>query len=147
MSNPNLVPSTVTMTLYNMDGTPQGLSATITLPAMGHMATFLHLMPEFSTLPKPFKGTVAVHATQPIVAMGLRARYSENGNVVGTMTGPLHEHPGQDSTAIFAHVLDGGGYATQFFLFGDPNVPGLAGSLTFADENGVERPVAIQPPN
>ena len=115
---------------------------------MGHIAEFLHRMPGFSTLPNPFQGTVVVHATGPgVVAIGLRARYSENANVVGTMTGPLKEHPGQGSVAIFPHILDGGGYATEFFLFGDPAGPGLAGTLTFNDENGVERPLAIETGN
>src|SRR5205085_11750829 len=108
-------------------------------------AIFLNEMADFRALPNPFQGTVRVHSTAPgIVAIGLRARYSENGNVVGTMTGPLKEHPGEGSKVIFPHVLDGGGYATEFFLFSDPAGPGIAGSLRFADENGQDRPLAIQ---
>src|SRR6185436_11482140 len=81
ISNPNPDPTTITMTLFNMDGTQQGLSSTFTLPAMGHIAEFLHRMPGFTSLPNPFQGTVVVHATGPgVVAIGLRARYSENAN-------------------------------------------------------------------
>src|SRR5205085_1838604 len=109
ISNPNPAPATITLTLVNMDGTLQGLSSTFTLPAMGHIAIFLNEMADFMALPNPFQGTVRVHSTAPgIVAIGLRARYSENGNVVGTMTGPLKEHPGEGSKVIFPHVLDGG---------------------------------------
>ena len=145
ISNPSDSPTTVTLTLVKLDGTATGLSSTFTLPAKGHMATYLHQMDDFKTMPNPFQGILKVHATGPgVVLFGMRGRISENGTYVGTTTGPIKENPGGGSTVIFPHILDGGGYATQIILFGDPSGQATTGTLSFADENGAGLPLTIQ---
>ena len=102
-------------------------------------------MAAFAAMPNPFQGTVRVHATGPgVVLFGMRGRISESGAYVGTTTGPLKENPGNGTSVIFPHVLDGGGYATQFILFGNPVGGGTVGTLSFADENGEPLPLAIE---
>jgi len=145
IANPAEVPSDVTLTLVNMDGSSTGLSTTIALPARGHITDYLHKLAAFSSIPNPFQGLVLVHATGPgVVAFGMRGRISENGNFVGTATGPIKEHPGSGTTVIFPHILDGGGYGTRFILFSDPAGPGTPGTLNFADENGDPLPLSLQ---
>ena len=145
LSNPSDTPTDVTLTLVNMDGTPAGFSSALTLPAKGHLATYLQNMNDFKNMPNPFQGILRVHATGPgVVLFGMRGRISVNGNFVGTTTGPIKEDAGNGTTVIFPHVLDGGGYATQFILFGDPAGGGTLGTLSFADENGAALPLAIQ---
>lgn len=145
LSNPASTPTTVTMTLVKMDGTPTGLSATFTLPPQGHIAAYLHRMNEFQNMPKPFQGMVLVHATGAgVVSFAMRGRISESAAFVGTTTGPLKENPGGGTTVIFPHFLDGGGYGAQFLLFSDPSGAGTSGALSFHDENGENLPLTIK---
>ena len=55
ISNPSASPTTVTLTLVKMDGTSTGFSTTFTLPAQGHIATYLHQMTDFHNMPKGVK--------------------------------------------------------------------------------------------
>jgi len=145
ISNPSDTPTDITMTLVNMDGTPAGFSTAFTLPAKGHIAKYLHSMNDFKNMPNPFQGTVRVHATGPGVTLfGMRGRISENSTFIGTTTGPIKENAGSGTSVIFPHILDGGGYATQFILFGDPAGGATMGTLSFADENGESVPLAIK---
>ena len=145
ITNPSSSPTTVTLTLVKMDGTSTGLSTSFVLPALGHMATFLQQLDAFKNMPTPFTGLLLVHASGPgAVLFGLRGHYSETGAFLGTATGPIKENPGSGTTVIFPHVLDGGGYATTFILFGDPSGVGTSGTITFADENGKSLPLAFQ---
>ena len=145
LSNPSDTPSDVTLTLVKLDGTPTGLSTTFTLAAQGHISNYVHRLAAFSSIPNPFQGVMLVHATGPgVVAFAMRQRISENGTTVGTTIGPLKENPGSDTTVIFPHVLDGGGYGTRFILLSDPAGPGTSGTLSFANENGAAVPLAIE---
>jgi hypothetical protein len=145
LSNPSDTPSDVTLTLVNLNGTPTGLSTTFTLAARGHISNYVHRLAGFSSMSNPFQGVMLVHATGPgVVAFGMRERISENGNFVGTATGPIKENPGSGTTVIFPHVLDGGGYGTRFILLADASGTGTSGTLSFANENGDPVPLAIE---
>ena len=145
ITNPADTPTDITLTLVKMDGSPTGLTTTFTLPPQGHIATYLHMMDAFKNMPNPFQGLLLVHASgSGVVLFGMRGRVSESAQFVGTTTGPLKEHPGKGTTVIFPHILDGGGYATQLLLFGDPNGSGSAGVLGFANENGNPIPLTIE---
>jgi len=145
LSNPSDTPSDVTLTLVRLDGTSTGLSTTFTLAAHGHISNYVHRLAAFSSMPNPFQGVMLVHATGPgVVTFGMRLRISENGTFVGTTTGPIKENPGRDTTVIFPHVLDGGGYGTRFILLADASGTGTTGKLNFANENGEPLPLAIE---
>lgn len=145
MSNPSATPTTVTMTLVKMDGTSTGLSTSFTLAAGGHYAAYLHQMDAFKSMSNPFQGTVLVHASGPgVVLFSMRDRYTETGALVGTTTGPLKEEAATAAVTVFPHVLDGGGYATEFILFTDTSGAGTSGTISFTDDNGRTQPLSIQ---
>ena len=146
LSNPSNSPTDVTLTLVNMNGTPTGLSTTITLVAQGHMSTFVHKLAAFAGMPNPFQGVLLVHATGPgVIAFGMRQRLSETNVPVGTATGPIKENAGSGNSVIFPHILDGGGYATRFILLSDAAGSGTNGVLQFANENGDPIPLSVEP--
>src|SRR5262249_49133252 len=74
----------------------------------------------FPNLPASFQGLLtATSGGSPIAVIGLRARYNERRDFLITTV------PATDATApsplgqlVFPHVIDSGGYTTQFTLFG-----------------------------
>jgi hypothetical protein len=144
LSNPSSTPTTVTLTLVGMDGTATGLSKVITLPAQGHLTSFLHQLAPFTGMPNPFQGILLVHATgSGVTVFGMRDRIGENGVLVGTTTGPIKENPGSGTQVVYPYILEGGGYGTEFIMFSDPTGTGTAGTITFLNDSGTAIPVNI----
>jgi hypothetical protein len=144
IANSSDAPATVTLTLTALDGTPSGLSAEVSLPPRSHFAKFLKDIPGFETLPSPFFGVLRATTSQPGVTFsGYRARYNEQGAFLMIATGPLKDL-GNMNPVIFPHVVDGGGYATQFVLIDVPG-SGASGAVNFLDPSGKPLNVAIAP--
>jgi hypothetical protein len=117
----------------------------VTLPPRGHVGTFLTNIPGFENLPSPYAGVLRVTTSQPgITFAGFRARYNELRQFLITFTGPL-KNVGDSNPVIFPHLVDGGGYATQFIL-----IPGTAGAVAtgtirYLNPSGDPLNVAIAP--
>jgi hypothetical protein len=138
-------PATVTLKLIGFDGTDSGLSAVITLPPKGHLSRFLFEIPGFENLPRPYLGVLYATTSEPGVTFaGFRARYNERGQFLITATGPL-KPVGEFGPVIFPHLVDGGGYATQFILINGPGGSGAAGTIRFLDSLGGPLNLSIAP--
>jgi hypothetical protein len=138
-------PATVTLKLIGFDGTDSGLSAVITLPPKGHLSRFLFEIPGFENLPRPYLGVLHATTSEPGVTFaGFRARYNERGQFLITATGPL-KPVGEFGPVIFPHLVDGGGYATQFILINGPGGSGAAGTIRFLDSLGGPLNLSIAP--
>jgi hypothetical protein len=97
-------------------------------------------VPGFENLPSPFQGVLNITTTDPgVTGIGFRARYNERNLFLMVATGPLRDLGGQ--RAVFPHVVDGGGYATQFILVNGAG--GSIGTLRFMDQSGNPLNVAI----
>jgi hypothetical protein len=144
IANSSDSPVTVTLTLTALDGTPSGLSAEVTLTAKSQLSRFLKDIPGFENLPSPFYGVLRATTAQPGVTFsGYRARYNEQGAFLMIATGPLKDL-GNMNPVIFPHIVDGGGYATQFVLIDVPG-SGAVGTVNFLDPSGNPLNVAIAP--
>lgn len=126
---------TVNLELTALDGTPTGLTTNITVAGQGQIAKFLGQL--FPGAPSPFRGVLRVsNGAGNISMIGLRARYNERGEFLITTTQPLNEGSGLSNAPLFfPHIADGGGYATQFFLFGMPG-QSLSGTLQVSSPSG-----------
>jgi len=137
ISNPSETNINVGMELINIDGSATSVSGNIAVPAQGQVAMFLNQLQGFSGLPNPFRGTLRIGSATPVNIVGLRARYNEVGNLLITTTPPVDETaPAVTSEMVFPHFVDGGGYTTEFILFGAFPTQTPNGSLRFFGQNG-----------
>ncbi len=117
IANTSSVPVTVNLELSRLDGSPAATASQVTIPASGQTAKFLNEL--FPGLPTSFQGVLRL--TSPSAAVSvvtLRGRYNERTDFLITTTPPaLETAPPAGTTMLFPHVVNGGGYTTQFVLF------------------------------
>jgi hypothetical protein len=143
--NSSDVPATVNLSLTNFDGTDSGLTGVINLPPRGHVGTFLTNIPGFETMPSPYAGVLkATTSNSNVTFAGFRIRYNELRQFMMTVTGPLYD-VGDDNPVIFPHLVDGGGYATQFVVLPGAGGGGGTGTIRFLNSSGEPLNVAIAP--
>jgi hypothetical protein len=136
ISNASSSNVTVIFELTNLDGVSTGQVGSTTIPANGQVAMFIDQIPGFNNLQVPFKGILRIRGAN-VSVVGLRARYNEAGSFLITTTPPIDESAVPNTAQlVFPHFVDGGGYTTQFILFGaSPNqTPG--GALRFYTQSG-----------
>jgi Beta-propeller repeat len=144
LANSSDSPATVNLKLFGLDGTDSGLSAQVTLQPKGHLSKFLYEIPGFENLPSTFFGVLRATTSQPGVTFtGFRTRHNENGHFLATITGPLKDM-GNANPVIFPHLVDGGGYATQFILI-DATGSGTTGTFRYLNPSGNPLNIAIAP--
>jgi len=146
IANDNASASAIaTIELFRADGGPAGPAVSVSIPANGQVAAFLHeLFPASLTL--PFQGVLRVSSssTSGISLIGLRGRYNERGDFLIT-TVPVVNETTAASTAdtYFPHLADGGGYTTQFVIFSGAAGQTTSGSLNFTDQGGSPLPLTL----
>jgi len=134
LANPGAETATFDLELWtDRNGTR---STSLQLPANGHVALFLNEIPAFADLPKPFRGVLRVSTTQRpgVAAVALRCRYNERGDFLISST-PAVSESRSAAERIFPHLVDGGGYSTQFVLF-DSSGNSNTGVLEFYSRTG-----------
>jgi hypothetical protein len=135
----NTSPSTATVTLelHRLDGSSTGLTASLTVPSNGRVAGFLNEIQAFASLQKPFQGVLRVSSSSSISVIGLRGRYNERGNFLITTTPASNEAtPPSTATVLFPHIVDSGGYTTQFVLFSGQPSQSSSGSMRLFSQSG-----------
>jgi hypothetical protein len=110
--------NTVNLALTKLDGTATGLSTTLTIPANGQIAKFVNEL--FPSLAVPFQGILTVTSNNgPIAVIGLRGHYNERRDFLITTIPAVDQSAAiPTSQLVFPHIVDSGGYTTQFVLFG-----------------------------
>ena len=126
VANPSASASTLTISLA-------GLTASVDVPANGQRAFFLNEIPVFASLSLPFHGVMTVSSPVPFVVTGIRGRTNERDDFLITTTAAVNSSTRVNSSELlFPHFADGGGYSTQFVLFG----PGTDGAMYFFEQSG-----------
>jgi len=127
--------ASVTFELTTLDGVSLA-STSQTLPANGQVARFLNEI--FASLVLPVRGVLRITTTgSGVSVVGLRGRYNERGDFLITTTPARNE--GVASTAdpmVFPHLVNGGGYSTQFILFSGSAGQSASGKLQFFNQDG-----------
>ncbi len=138
VANPSSTPATVTFELTTLAGVSTGLIGTATIPGDGQIAKFLDQISGFETLTTPFQGVLRISTTSTagLSIVGLRSRTNSRGDFLITTTSPVDENA-TASTAeqLFPHFADGGGWSTQFILFGGSSAS-TSGNLGFFSQSG-----------
>ncbi len=145
LANSTDSPATVHLSLTGFDGTSSGLSAQVTIPPRSRIGRFLIEIPGFEHLPSPYSGVLTATTSDPGVTFaGFRTRYNEQRQFLMMATGPLKDL-GSTNPVIFPHLVDGGGYATQFILLNGTAGGGATGAVNYRDPSGNFLNVAIAP--
>jgi hypothetical protein len=133
--NASNVAGTVHLSLYNLDGTPSGLSFSASLPSNGMLYQLIdQFLPQ---MPIPFRGILRVTSTVPMVVNALRVRWNERTDLLMTATPPLNESVVPSaSEADLPYVVVGGGYSTQVVIFSGSPGSAAAGTLSFINADG-----------
>jgi hypothetical protein len=138
ISNSSTSPATVTISLDGLDGsvTP-GLSGTLSIPPGAQMALMLDQLPGIGGAAGAFQKALRVRSTGPVSIVGLRIRVNERGEFLMTTTPPTDESSAPTAVPrFFPHVVDSGGFTTQFILFSDGIFPYAGGLLELFDASG-----------
>jgi hypothetical protein len=144
ISNSTDFSAPVTLTLSGFDGTPSGLSATVIVPPKTTLGKFLTEIPGFENLPSPYYGILKATTTNVGVNFaGFRARYNEQRHLLLLAT--TLKNLGNNTQVIFPHLVDGGGYASQFVVISGSAGGGASGAISYRDQVGKPLNLAIAP--
>lgn len=129
--------ATVNLELTDLTGASTGQVGTVTVPGNGQVAKFLHEL--FPGLSFPFKGVLRITGggAAGLSVVGLRGRYNERGDFLITTTPPTNEATAASAAELlFPHLVNGGGYTTQFILFSGTAGQASNGNLKFFKQDG-----------
>jgi hypothetical protein len=125
----------VTLELSHLDGSSTGQTASVAVPGNGQTARFLHEL--FPGLAFPFSGILRISSGSALSVVGLRGRYNERGDFLITTTPPSNEAAiASGAESLFPHLVNGGGYTTQFILFSGAAGQTSSGNLKFYRQDG-----------
>jgi hypothetical protein len=135
IANSSSTATTVNFELTSMNGVNSGLTATVVVPPFGHLSKFVHEL--FPALVLPFQGILRAASSSSISMVNLRMRYNERRDFLTTTT-PATNEASESTTAdlIFPHIVDRGGYTTQFILFNGIAGQTPRGTLRFFGQDG-----------
>jgi hypothetical protein len=141
IANLGATAATVNLELTNLDGSSFGQSASVSVPANGQIAQYLH--ETFPGLPLPFRGILRISGggAAGLSVVGLRLRNNERGDVLVTTTPPTNEgSAASGAELLFPHLANGlgggGAYAMQFILFSGTAGQASSGNLKFFRQDG-----------
>jgi hypothetical protein len=129
---------TVTFELAGLNGASTGLSGTLQIPAGQKRSLFLNEIPGFASLPGSFQGVLRVTTADnaDLVVLGLRGRWNERNDFLITTTPAVDEAEPVKNALVFPHIVDGGGYTTQFITFSGSADEPAGGNLQMYSQSG-----------
>jgi C-terminal processing protease CtpA/Prc len=137
ITNRSTSAASITVELFNLDGTPVGLSGNLVVPAGGQVSRFLRQIPGLASLTLPYRGVIRVSSSSAVSVAGLRGRYNERNDFLITAITPVDESiAATEDDLLFPHFVQAGGYTTQFILFSGAVGQQSSGVLRFASQAG-----------
>ena len=137
IANTSASAGTLTLELTNLDGSTTGLpgSVNVTLPGSGQIVGLLNTF--FPSLTS-FRGVLRISTTTSgISVVGIRSRYNETGGYLMTTTPPINEAAASSSAEMyFPHIVNGGGFTTEFIVFSGTAGQSSNGNLEFFRDDG-----------
>jgi hypothetical protein len=137
VTNPSSSEAKIDFELTSLDGISTGLTGAIVVPGLGQRALFLNQIPGFGALTE-YKGILRISsaAQSGIAVIGLRSRSNERNDFLVTTTPAVDESTPLHPTVVFPHIVDGGGYTTQFITFSGTDTEPASGVLNFFSPTG-----------
>jgi hypothetical protein len=143
IANADTISATVNLEAFRLDGPSTGLTTSLTLPVGGQRARFTHEL--FPSLPSNFRGVIRIDSPSSISVAGLRSRYNERSDFL-IATVPVSEELASGTTpeVVFPHIVDSGGYTTQFIFFNNVVVQSSSGAIRFRTTGGQRLDLTLQ---
>jgi len=140
--NRNGTTANVNLNLVSLDGT-FNQSATLSVPANGHVAKYLEQLFPQGAIPAEFRGVLTMGSNVPIAPVTLRLTANQRGDqILSTLpVADLNNLP--TGALILSQVVNGGGYTTQIILINTSSNGGTI-TITFRDDNGNTVSVPLQ---
>jgi len=147
VTNTSATPVDVTVETTDPQRNPGlGGVGTLHVDAMAHVSVFLDEIP--GLVPFGARFFRISSATPSISVVGLRGRYNERGDFLITTTPAIPEDTTPDiQPLLFAHIVNGGGYTTQFVTFGATAQSigtGLSVTTEYFNQTGAPMVLAIR---
>jgi subtilisin family serine protease len=127
----------IALNAYQADGSTAAGSGTLNISGNGHTAQLAGQL--ISSLPSGFTGVLDISSTAPFVALTLRVLTNARGDSLMTTFPVADMTQLAPAPVVFPHIVDGGGYVTQFILLSAG--PAANATVNFYDEKGV--PLAV----
>ena len=120
-------------------GSVPDMTGSTTIVGNGQKALFLNQIEGMESLATPFEGVLRISttATEGIAVVGLRIRTNERSEFLITTT-PLVDEADADVTddRFYPHLVDGGGFTTQFIQLSGSTNQTMIGNLSFLSDSG-----------
>jgi hypothetical protein len=96
----------------------------------------LSRIPGLNSLPTTFQGVLRVSSPSPISVVGMREHGNERNESLLTIIPPVNEATPPAAPLFFPHIVDSGGYTTQFIVFSaQPGSPS-SGTMQLFNQSG-----------
>ncbi len=143
VGNVSAVAANVRLEIFQPNGTSLASTTLAPIPVGGKVAKFVDEI--FPSLPANFKGMLRITSDNAISAVGLRARLNERQDFLIT-TIPVNQEVSTGSSAevMFPHLIDAGGYTTQFVLINTVNGQASSGTVRFRTVGGQIMDLPVQ---
>jgi hypothetical protein len=149
IANHGSAAATVNLDLTMSDGASSGWTGSVNIPAQGQIGVFLNQIQASGSLPASFQGVLRVStaAASGVSVAGFRGRYNERSTSNLLLTGmpAVNENtPSSSTDVVFPHVVDSGGYSTQFVLYSGSAGLSSTGVLRFYSQSGQALPLILR---
>jgi hypothetical protein len=138
ITNSSEAPATLLLEMTSADGTPTGVSTTVTMPPRTQISRFLDEIPGLEAAPAVFRGLVTITVTSGtgVTVTSVQTLYNEDIVFLMTTTGPIREDATDAAYTVFPYIPTGAQYTTSVILFGPANGAPTSGTLRTWDANG-----------
>lgn len=130
--NRNATAATIRLTLTLSDGASR--TATITLAANAHIGKFISEL--FPDLPSNFQGVLTISSTLRVAAVTLRLTINQRGEPILSVLPVVDLNSPPRGPLFLPHIVNGGGFTTQFIGVNTTNAPGNL-TIDFFNDQGV----------
>ncbi len=140
ITNPSSDSVAVIFELLTPGGGSTGLTGTTTIVGNGQRALFVNQIEGMESLATPFEGVLRMSTVDPakqVGVVGLRIRTNGRSEFLITTT-PLVDEANADVTEdrFYPHLVDGGGFTTQFIQLSGSTDQTMIGTLGFLSDAG-----------
>jgi hypothetical protein len=134
IANPGSASASINLTAFQSDGvTGIGTSGSpLLLSANGHSAKFADQF--VAGLPAGFRGVLDISSATPFAALTMRSLINERNDFLLTTFPVADANKAAPFPVVFPHIVDGGGFKTQFILLGANGASST--TLSFYDNEG-----------